>query len=127
VKASRFRGDLFDRLHVFPIVVPPLRERPGDVAPLRHFLVPFAAEEGKRIRLIAPDALRLLAAFHRPDNVRQLENEVFRAVVLAGDSLAQARGFGVRAVCSLRDAGVAREQQTEPGPVAPERQKRKIA
>jgi DNA-binding NtrC family response regulator len=83
VKAGRFREDLFYRLHVFPITVPPLRERPADVPALaRHFLARFAAEEGKRIRLITPEALRLLMAFRWPGNIRQLENMVFRAVVL---------------------------------------------
>jgi DNA-binding NtrC family response regulator len=84
VKAGRFREDLFYRLHVFPITVPPLRERLADVPALaRHFLARFAAEEGKRIRLIAPEALRVLAVFHWPGNIRQLENAMFRAVVLA--------------------------------------------
>jgi DNA-binding NtrC family response regulator len=84
VKAGRFREDLFYRLHVFPITVPPLRERPTDIPALaRHFLARFAAEEGKRIRLITPEALRLLAAYRWPGNIRQLENTVFRAVVLA--------------------------------------------
>jgi DNA-binding NtrC family response regulator len=89
VKAGRFREDLFYRLHVFPIAVPPLRERPADVPALaRHFLARFAAEEGKRIRLIAPEALRLLTAFPWPGNIRQLENALFRAVVLAeGDTI----------------------------------------
>jgi DNA-binding NtrC family response regulator len=84
VKAGRFREDLFYRLHVFPITVPPLRERPADIPALaRHFLARFAAEEGKRIRLITPEALRVLMAFRWPGNIRQLENTVFRAVVLA--------------------------------------------
>jgi DNA-binding NtrC family response regulator len=84
VKAGRFREDLFYRLHVFPITVPPLRERPTDIPALaRHFLARFAAEEGKRIRLITPEALRLLTAYRWPGNIRQLENTVFRAVVLA--------------------------------------------
>ena len=89
VKHGRFREDLFYRLHVFPITVPPLRERPADIPALaRHFLALFAAEEGKRIRLLTPEALRLLTAFHWPGNIRQLENAVFRAVVLAeGDSI----------------------------------------
>jgi DNA-binding NtrC family response regulator len=83
VKAGRFREDLFYRLHVFPIAVPPLRERPADIPALaRHFLARFAAEEGKRIRVLTPEALRLLAAFQWPGNIRQLENAVFRAVVL---------------------------------------------
>src|SRR5271169_6895442 len=89
VKAGRFREDLFYRLHVFPITVPPLRERPADIPALsRHFLARFAAEEGKRIRLITPEALRMLAAFPWPGNIRQLENTLFRAVVLAeGDTI----------------------------------------
>jgi DNA-binding NtrC family response regulator len=89
VKQGRFREDLFYRLHVFPITVPPLRERPADIPALaRHFLALFAAEEGKRIRLITPEALRLLTAFQWPGNIRQLENAVFRAVVLAeGDGV----------------------------------------
>jgi DNA-binding NtrC family response regulator len=83
VQAGRFREDLFYRLHVFPIAVPPLRERPADIPALaRHFLARFAAEEGKRIRVFTPEALRLLAAFQWPGNIRQLENAVFRAVVL---------------------------------------------
>ncbi len=89
VKQGRFREDLFYRLHVFPIAVPPLRERPADIPALaRHFLALFAAEEGKRIRLLTPEALRLLTTFQWPGNIRQLENAVFRAVVLAeGDTV----------------------------------------
>ena len=89
VKASRFREDLFYRLHVFPITLPPLRERPEDVPELtRHFLARFAAEEGRRASRVTPEALALLTAYRWPGNVRQLENAVFRAVVLAeGDTV----------------------------------------
>jgi DNA-binding NtrC family response regulator len=84
VKDGRFREDLFYRLHVFPITVPPLRERPEDIPELvRHFLARFCAEEGKRVRTVSAEALSLLAAHRWPGNVRQLENAVFRAVVLA--------------------------------------------
>ena len=107
VKQGRFREDLFYRLHVFPITVPPLRARATDVPDLaRRFLARFCAEEGKRIRGIANDALRLLCAYDWPGNVRQLENAMFRAVVLAdGDELtiaefpqiaAQVEGYDVR-------------------------------
>jgi DNA-binding NtrC family response regulator len=83
VKAGRFREDLFYRLHVFPISVPPLRQRAEDIPELtRHFLARISAEEGKRVRGIAAEALALLAAFRWPGNVRQLENAIFRAVVL---------------------------------------------
>jgi DNA-binding NtrC family response regulator len=89
VKAGRFREDLFYRLHVFPISVPPLRMRRDDIPELtRHFLTRIAAEEGKRIRSISAGGLSLLAAYHWPGNVRQLENAIFRAVVLAdGDEI----------------------------------------
>jgi DNA-binding NtrC family response regulator len=89
VKAGRFREDLFYRLHVFPIAVPPLRDRLEDISDLvRHFLARFAAEEGKQVRTVSAEAMTLLAAFRWPGNVRQLENAVFRAVVLAdGDEI----------------------------------------
>jgi DNA-binding NtrC family response regulator len=89
VKDGRFREDLFYRLHVFPISVPPLAERPEDIPELaRHFLARFAAEEGKRIHGIGGEALALLSAYRWPGNVRQLENTMFRAVVLAdGDQI----------------------------------------
>jgi DNA-binding NtrC family response regulator len=84
VKAGRFREVLFYRLHVFPLLVPPLRTRREDVPDLaRHFFTRFAAEEGKRVRTISPEALSLLATCNWPGNVRQLENAIFRAVVLA--------------------------------------------
>jgi len=89
VKSGRFREDLFYRLHVFPLTVPPLRERPEDIPDLvRHFLARFCADEGKRIQLVTAEALALLKSYRWPGNVRQLENTVFRAVVLAeGDTL----------------------------------------
>jgi DNA-binding NtrC family response regulator len=89
VRAGRFREDLYYRLCVFPIAVPPLRERVEDIPHLiRHFLLRFAAEEGKRVRSVSAPALAMLAAFAWPGNVRQLENAIYRAVVLAeGDEI----------------------------------------
>jgi DNA-binding NtrC family response regulator len=84
VKERRFREDLYYRLNVFPIWVPPLRERLGDVPELaRHFLARFAAEEGRPVRRISAEALDLLSRYSWPGNVRQLENAMFRAVVLS--------------------------------------------
>jgi DNA-binding NtrC family response regulator len=84
VKSGRFREDLFYRLHVFPISVPPLRKRSEDIPELaRHFLARISAEEGKRLRGIDADALAMLSAYRWPGNVRQLENAIFRAVVLS--------------------------------------------
>jgi DNA-binding NtrC family response regulator len=118
VKAGRFREDLFYRLHVFPITVPPLRERPADIPALtRHFLARFAAEEGKRIRLITPEALRMLAAFPWPGNIRQLENTLFRAVVLAeGDTIGLAEFPQVSALVTTQgpDRGDTPDHAGEP-------------
>ena len=84
VKEGRFREDLFYRLHALPVVIPPLRQRPEDIPDLaRHFLARFAAEEGKRIRSVSVAAMSLLCRQCWPGNVRQLENAIFRAVVLA--------------------------------------------
>jgi DNA-binding NtrC family response regulator len=85
VAGGRFREDLYYRLEVFPIRLPPLRERREDIPELaRRFAARFAAEEGKAfIRGIAPAALDLLCGYDWPGNVRQLQNAVFRAVVLA--------------------------------------------
>jgi DNA-binding NtrC family response regulator len=84
VRSGRFREDLYYRLHIFPIMVPPLRDRSEDIPELvRRFALRFAAEEGKRVRAVSAEAIRLLGGYRWPGNVRQLENAVFRAVVLA--------------------------------------------
>ncbi|MDR3374033.1 MAG: sigma 54-interacting transcriptional regulator [Ancalomicrobiaceae bacterium] len=83
-KAGHFREDLYYRLNVFPIWIPPLRERREDIPELvQHFIARFSAEEKKR-RLVGAttETLQLLAAYDWPGNIRQLENAVFRAVVL---------------------------------------------
>jgi DNA-binding NtrC family response regulator len=83
VKAGKFREDLYYRLNALPIRVPPLRERRQDIPELaRHFLARFAAEEGRPVRGLDAKALALLSAYDWPGNIRQLENAVFRAVVL---------------------------------------------
>jgi DNA-binding NtrC family response regulator len=89
VKAGRFREDLYYRLNVFPIAIPPLRNRRDDIPDLaRRFLARFAAEEGRPIRAISSEAMALLKQYDWPGNVRQLENALFRAVVLCeGDEL----------------------------------------
>jgi transcriptional regulator with GAF, ATPase, and Fis domain len=84
VRAGRFRADLFFRLNVLPIVMPPLRERVGDIELLaRHFADRFARQMGKRIDAISRASLERLQAYDWPGNVRELSNLVERAVVLA--------------------------------------------
>ena len=84
VKEGRFREDLYYRLNVFPMTLPPLRARRDDIPELaRSFLARFAAEEGKRLRGFSSEAMALVTRYDWPGNVRQLENAVFRAVVLS--------------------------------------------
>ncbi len=82
-RESLFREDLYYRLNVFPIFIPPLRERPEDVPALtQYFVTRFASEENKPVTGLTPEAMKLLESYSWPGNVRQLENAVFRAVVL---------------------------------------------
>ena len=84
VAAGRFRADLYYRLRVIPITIPPLRERRDDIGPLaKHFVAHFAREFAKRIGEITPEALGLLNAYPWPGNVRELRNVMERAVLLA--------------------------------------------
>jgi DNA-binding NtrC family response regulator len=124
VKRGLFREDLFYRLNVFPINIPSLRSRREDIADLaRRFATRFAAEEGRNIRGVSAEALSLLASYDWPGNVRQLENAVFRAVVLSdGDELtvaefpqiaAQVQGYEicVPPAPALAKPGVERERE----------------
>jgi formate hydrogenlyase transcriptional activator len=89
VDQGRFRADLFFRLHVFPIHVPPLRQRREDVPDLvRHFLHHFGRRLSKPVTAVSPATLRLLMDYPWPGNVRELENIVERAMIVsAGDTL----------------------------------------
>ena len=83
VEAGRFREDLYYRLHVIPIELPPLRQLGPDVLAIaRTLLVRYAKEEGKRFRRLDPATETVLAAYHWPGNVRQLQNVIRNAVVL---------------------------------------------
>ena len=94
VAAGRFREDLFYRLNVYPIEAPALRERREDVAALVDaFVRRFNVEEGKRVAGASPATLAMLTAFDWPGNVRQLENAVYRAIVLSDDPHLQPHDF----------------------------------
>jgi DNA-binding NtrC family response regulator len=94
VKDGRFREDLFYRLNVFPIEAPALRERKEDVPALVDaFVRRFNVEEGKSVVGAAPETMTYLAAFDWPGNVRQLENAVYRAIVLADAPYLQPHDF----------------------------------
>src|SRR5215831_9105793 len=84
VKTGHFREDLFYRLHVLPATIPPLRARRDDIPHLlRHFLARFGAEENRTISGISGEAMAHLAQLEWPGNIRQLENAVYRAVVMS--------------------------------------------
>ena len=94
VKEGAFREDLFYRLNVFPIEAPALRERREDIPALvEHFIARFNVEEGKRVAGCSPETLALLQGHDWPGNVRQLENAVYRALVLADSPLLQPHDF----------------------------------
>jgi DNA-binding NtrC family response regulator len=92
VKSGHFREDLFYRLHVLPLTIPPLRARREDIPHLlRHFLARFCAEENRPITGISGEAMAHLSQLEWPGNIRQLENAVYRAVVMSdGDQLSLA-------------------------------------
>ena len=87
VDAHQFRSDLYYRLKVFPVTVPPLRERVEDIPVLvRHFVQKFASRMKKRIETVPTEAMRALQSYGWPGNVRELENFVERAVILSSGS-----------------------------------------
>jgi Nif-specific regulatory protein len=86
VKAGRFRDDLYYRLNVFPLHIPPLRERKGDTVLLAdHFAEKYAEKNNKLIKRISATAIDLLTSYSWPGNVRELENCIERAVILSAD------------------------------------------
>jgi DNA-binding NtrC family response regulator len=94
VAAGSFRKDLYYRLSVIPIVIPPLRDRVEDIPELAYrFATRTATEIGKEIPSISPEALSLLTAYPWPGNVRELQHAVERAVIVSRDSVLQAYAF----------------------------------
>jgi formate hydrogenlyase transcriptional activator len=102
VREGTFREDLYYRLNVFPLTIPPLRQRPEDIPLLvRHFVHTYAQRLRKRIDTIPADALDALVGYHWPGNVRELQNVIERAVILTPDTvlrLPPAEWQGSRAV-----------------------------
>jgi formate hydrogenlyase transcriptional activator len=87
VDEKRFRSDLYYRLNVFPILIPPLRERREDIPVLvNHFVQKYTRRMNKRIDTIPATAMKAMSEYHWPGNVRELENFIERAVILSGGS-----------------------------------------
>ncbi len=88
VKKGEFRDDLYHRLNVFSIYLPPLREREGDMLLLvKHFLEKFNQEHHKDIKNFSPEAMEALIRYYWPGNVRELKNAIERAILLADDTI----------------------------------------
>ena len=88
VQEGKFREDLYYRLNIFPVVVPPLRERKSDLMLLAdHFVEQYASRHGKTVARISTPAIDMLMSYHWPGNVRELENCIERAVILCTDGV----------------------------------------
>ncbi|MDT8396928.1 MAG: sigma-54 dependent transcriptional regulator [bacterium] len=97
IREKAFREDLFYRLNVIPIRVPPLRERPEDVIPLAEkFLEDFSRDLGKKIKRIEPVAVRVMEEYGWPGNVRELKNVIERAMILSADEVLDAGALALR-------------------------------
>jgi DNA-binding NtrC family response regulator len=119
VKGGHFREDLFYRLHVLPLTIPPLRTRREDIPHLlRHFLARFCAEENKPITGISGEAMTVLSQLEWPGNIRQLENAVYRAVVMSETDQLGLADFPQATAQSSVQLG-ARPEPSEPLIVAP--------
>ena len=104
VEEGKLREDLFFRLNVIQIVLPPLRERREDIAPLMdHFVQRYANENGRDIRGFSPQARKLFLEYDWPGNVRELQNAVERAVVLSSEPLLEPGHFLLQGTRHRRD------------------------
>jgi transcriptional regulator with GAF, ATPase, and Fis domain len=106
VREKRFREDLFYRLNVLPVYVPPLRERGGDILELfDHYLAAYSADMGSMKPAVDPDAVRILTAYSWPGNVRELKNVVLRLMLGGEEEITEWRlkeALGTKALMSLK-------------------------
>ena len=116
VEAGNFREDLYYRLHVIPVHLPPLRDRDGDVIEIaRHFLTAYAAEEGKLFTSFSPDAEQIVGQFSWPGNIRQVQNVIRNTVVLNEGDVVTADMLPppLNQPASVAKSGPSAEQQPE--------------
>ena len=117
VSEGRFRRDLYFRLRVLEIIVPPLRKRLDDIPDLSHyFLQRFNAETGRKLRGFTPDAVEMMRSYRWPGNVRELKNVVERAVVLARGELIEREDLTLTQISTAGDTG---EQPAHPDQFRP--------
>lgn len=110
VRAGRFREDLYYRLCVFPMTIPALRQRRDDVLPLAMRLLELRSPRGARIPALSADAAQLLLTYPWPGNIRELDNLLQRAMILAGDTVIEA--------CHIRFEGLGEVAPTRSGTAA---------
>jgi len=104
IEAKRFREDLFFRLNVIPITLPPLRDRDGDIPLLaEHFVDRYCRENSRPLKRFSAEALDLMSGYAWPGNVRELQNVIERAVVLDADEEIQPEHLAFRHVGSGED------------------------
>lgn len=119
-KSGEFREDLYYRLNVFPIYVPPLRERMEDLGALvAHFIARFSAETSRRVLGVSPAAMEVLSAYDWPGNIRQLENTVYRAIVLSDGAFLETQDFPQIVAQSAGRQEALRLVEQSPAPHAP--------
>ena len=103
VRAGRFREDLFYRLNVLPIVLPPLRDRSDDIPLLAEFYIDsYNTEFKKRVRGVAPDAMKRLQSYGWPGNIRELRNTVERAMLLSDNDVLQSDDFTIGGASAVK-------------------------
>ena len=111
VEDGRFRSDLYYRLNVFPIEVPPLRDRPKDIPRLAwHFAKTYARRMNKRIERIRSEDMEALIHFHWPGNVRELQNVMERAVIMSPDKILHRPVLGSEMAQPKRDEGMSQNE-----------------
>ncbi|MBI1291346.1 response regulator [bacterium] len=116
VREGDFREDLFYRLNVFPLVIPPLRDRPGDIIPLTEaFLRRFCREMGRKVPIITPEAEEMLLSHRWDGNVRELQNAIERAVILMKKDQLTPDLLRIDTLARLRSLGSSK-QLSETGP-----------
>jgi DNA-binding NtrC family response regulator len=126
IAKKRFREDLYYRLSVFPITIPPLRERPEDIAHLaNYFIEKYCREMNKKSTKLTCDAQNLLDKYHWPGNVRELENTIERAIILCGDGqitpehlairLSTSAEIRLREGAGLKEVGAYAQAEAEKG------------
>jgi Nif-specific regulatory protein len=111
VKSGEFRSDLYYRLNVYPIYLPPLRERKSDIIPLAEsFITEYCKEQNKAIKRISTPAIDMLMSYHWPGNVRELQNCMERAVLLSSDSVIH--GYHLNPALQTAEFSGTRENRT---------------